>query len=157
MFLLATVVAWTLHAEPKGGKTAMKDLVKGVGASAAVKATADGGALATLVNGLDLASLPFTPDSIKKVVLSYQPQIQACYEETLASKDTAVEGVLKTAFVISGDGFVSGAKIDKKGSTLKDGRLHDCVTAVLSAMQFPAPPDGKDRPIEFPFNLKAIH
>jgi multiple sugar transport system permease protein len=31
------------------------------------------------------------------------------------------------------------------------------VVAVLSTMQFPAPADGKNVPIEFPFNLKAIH
>ncbi|MCU0700524.1 MAG: AgmX/PglI C-terminal domain-containing protein [Myxococcaceae bacterium] len=157
MILLVTVVALTLQAEPKGGKSAMKDLVKNVGASATVKDTADGGASATVVNGIDLSKLPFTPDSIKQVVVSYQPQIQACYEETLASKDKAVEGSLKTVFTITGDGLVTSAKIDKKGSTLKDARLHDCVVAVLSTMQFPAPPDGKNVPIEFPFNLKAIH
>ena len=27
---------------------------------------------------------------------------------------------------------------------------------VLSTMVFPKPPDGKDHPIEFPFNLKAV-
>jgi hypothetical protein len=157
MILLATVVALSLQAEPKGGKSAMKDLVKSVGASASIKDSADGGTSATVVNGIDLSKLPFTADSIKQVVLSYQPQIQACYEETLASKDKAVEGTLKTAFAITGDGLVTGAKIDKKGSSLKDARLHDCVVAVLSTMQFPAPPDGKNVPIEFPFNLKAIH
>ena len=112
---------------------------------------------ASVVNGIDLSRLPFTPDSIKQVVLSYQPQIQACYEETLAGKDKAVEGSLKTSFSITGDGMTAFSKVDKKGSSLKDPRLHDCVIAVLSTMQFPAPPDGKAHPIEFPFNLKAVH
>ena len=75
----------------------------------------------------------------------------------LIAKDKAVEGVLKTAFSITAEGYVSKARIDKKASTLKDGKLHDCVVAVLSTMQFPAPPDGKERPIEFPFNLKAVN
>jgi hypothetical protein len=157
MILLSTLVALSLHADPKGGKNAMKDLVKNVGASATVKDSGDGGTPSSVVNGIDLAKLPFTSDSIKQVVLSYQPQIQACYEETLAGKDKAVEGTLKTMFTITGDGYVTSAKIDKKGSTLKDARLHDCVVAVLSTMQFPAPADGKNVPIEFPFNLKAIH
>ena len=154
MILLSTLIAFSLHADPKSGNT-MKGLVKGLGAG--TTASADGGSSASVVNGLDLSRLPFTPDSIKQVVLSYQPQIQACYEETLAGKDKAVEGSLKTVFSITGDGMTALAKVDKKGSSLKDPRLHDCVVAVLSTMQFPAPPDGKAHPIEFPFNLKAVH
>ncbi|MDP3237232.1 MAG: AgmX/PglI C-terminal domain-containing protein [Myxococcales bacterium] len=155
MILLSTLIALTLHADPKGGNSTMKGLVKGLGASSS--ASADGGTSASVVNGIDLSKLPFTPDSIKQVVLSYQPQIQACYEETLAGKDKAVEGSLKTSFSITGDGMTAFSKVDKKASSLKDPRLHDCVIAVLSTMQFPAPPDGKAHPIEFPFNLKAVH
>lgn len=158
MILLCAVVALSLQADPKGGsKGVMKDVMKSVSSAAVVREASDGGTSANVVNGIDLSRLPFTPDSIKQVVLSYQPQIQACYEETLAAKDKAVEGTLKTAFSITGDGLVALAKVDKKASSLKDGRLHDCVVAVLSTMQFPAPPDGKDHPIEFPFNLKAVH
>ncbi len=155
MILLSTLVALSLNADPKSGKSTMKDLVKDIGASS--KTTSDGGTSANVVNGIDISKLPFTPDSVKQVVLSYQPQIQSCYEETLAAKEKAVEGVLKTGFSITAEGYVSKARIDKKGSSLKDGKLHDCVVAVLSTMQFPAPPDGKERPIEFPFNLKAVH
>ena len=75
----------------------------------------------------------------------------------MATKKKAPEGTLKTAWTITADGLVSGAKINKKGSTLKDPALHDCVMAVLSTMAFPKPPDSKDHPIEFPFNLKAVH
>lgn len=155
MILLSTLIALTLHADPKGGNSTMKGLVKGIGTS--TSASADGGTTISVVNGIDLSKLPFTPDSIKQVVLSYQPQIQACYEETLAGKDKAIEGSLKTSFSITGDGMTAFSKVDKKGSSLKDPRLHDCVIAVLSTMQFPAPPDGKAHPIEFPFNLKAVH
>lgn len=155
MILLTTLLALSLNAEPKGGNSTMKGLVKGIGTS--TTASADGGTTISVVNGIDLSRLPFTPDSIKQVVLSYQPQIQACYEETLAGKDKAIEGTLKTSFSITGDGMTAFSKVDKKGSSLKDPRLHDCVVAVLSTMQFPAPPDGKAHPIEFPFNLKAVH
>jgi hypothetical protein len=155
MLLLSTLLALSLQADPKGGNSTMKSLVKGLGASTSV--SSDGGTTASVVNGIDISRLPFTPDSIKQVVLSYQPQIQACYQEMLASKEKAVEGSLKTSFSISGDGMTAFAKVDKKGSSLKDPHLHDCVIAVLSTMQFPAPPDGKAHPIEFPFNLKAVH
>ncbi len=107
--------------------------------------------------GLDVSKMPFTPAAIKQVVASYQPQIQACYEEHLASKGSQkVEGVLKTKWVITGDGFVTSAAVDKAQSSLKDARLHACVTAVLSTMVFPKPPGGGDQPIEFPFNLKTV-
>jgi hypothetical protein len=102
--------------------------------------------------------MPFTPDTIKQIVTgTYQPKIQGCYEDHLSNKKKAPEGSLKTTFTITGEGLVKSAKVDNKGSSLKDPALHDCVVAVLSTMVFPKPPDGKDHPIEFPFNLKAVH
>lgn len=147
--LTASILALALAADPPATGT-MKDLVKE--AVAGTEQQAD---------GPDVSKLPFTPDSIKQVVLHYQPKIQGCYEDHLSTKSggkkKAPEGQVKTSFVISPDGIVKNAKVDKKGSTLKDPQLHDCVVAVLSTMNFPKPPDGKDRPIEFPFNLKAVH
>ncbi|HZI16857.1 MAG TPA: AgmX/PglI C-terminal domain-containing protein [Myxococcus sp.] len=104
----------------------------------------------------DVARLPFSPDSIRQVVLYHQPRIQECYEDFLVEKDRKVEGRLLTAFTIDANGLVKDAKVVKKSSTLKDPALHDCVVAVLTSMTFPKPPDGADRPIEYPFNLKAI-
>lgn len=104
--------------------------------------------------GLDVSSLPFTADSIKQVVLSHQPRIQACYEEHLALRPQAPQGTLKTRFTITPDGYVSGAKVVHTATALKDAQLRDCVVAVLSSMEFPKPPNGKPQPIEFPFNLK---
>ncbi len=130
-------------------RNALKDAVGGA-------AQAAGGEEAKPA-GPDVSKMPFTPESIKKVMAFYQPQIQGCYEETLAAKKKAVEGSLMTSFVITGEGVVKNAKVLKKGSSLKDGQLHGCVVAVLSSISFPKPPDGADHPIEFPFNLKAIH
>lgn len=108
-------------------------------------------------DGPDVTKMPFTPDSIRKVVAFHQPKIQACYEEHLASKgNKKVEGVLKTHWLITAEGYVEKAAVLRKGSTLKDPKLHDCVTAVLASMNFPKPPDGKPQPIDFPFNLKAV-
>ncbi|MFL5347941.1 MAG: AgmX/PglI C-terminal domain-containing protein [Hyalangium sp.] len=105
---------------------------------------------------LDVSRMPFTPDSIQQVILHQKGKIQECYEDAMASKSKKVEGKLMTSFVITPQGLVTNAKVEKKGTTLKDKGLHDCVVSVLTAMSFPKPPDGKDHPIEYPFNLKAI-
>ncbi|WP_224249799.1 AgmX/PglI C-terminal domain-containing protein [Hyalangium gracile] len=105
---------------------------------------------------LDVSRLPFTPDSVQQVILHHKGKIQECYEDTMATRSKKVEGKLMTSFVITDQGLVRDARVMKKGTTLKDEGLHDCVVAVLTAMSFPKPPDGKDHPIEYPFNLKAI-
>ena len=160
MHVIAIALALSLHADPKAAPApkqndTMKGLVKD--AVSAGAAASDSSAAAKAEEGPDVSKMPFSQDSIKKVVAFHQPKIQTCYEETLAGKDKAVEGTLKTSWVITADGMVKSAKIVKKGTTLKEQKLHDCVVAVLSAMNFPKPPDGKDQPIEFPFNLKAVH
>lgn len=160
--IVTLAVALALATTPKGSakpsenkntiKLAMtNDTMKGL-MKDAMDTKADGGT----AGGPDVSKLPFSADSIKQIVAHYQPQIQGCYEETMASKDKAVEGKLQTSWIITPDGIVTKAKVEKKGTTLKDSKLHDCVVAVLSAMTFPKPPDKKNHPIEFPFNLKAI-
>ena len=156
---LAFVIAATLAAAPAPKEKAtanetMKNLVKDAMAPSAAAASADGGVTAR--PGPPIETMPFTPESIKAVVAYHQPQIQGCYEETLAGKEKAIEGKLITSFTITAEGTVKKPLIVKKGTTLKDARLHDCVVAVISAMNFPVPADKKDHPIEYPFNLKAI-
>jgi hypothetical protein len=123
----------------------------------ALTLAADGGVLSAPKNGIDASKLPFTPDSIRRVMTAAMPQIQGCYEETLAGKDKAIEGSLATTFTITGEGFVKDAKVNKKKSSLKEDKLHGCVVSLLLTLEFPRPPDGKDQPIEYPFNLKAVH
>ena len=160
MLHFALAVSMLLTADPKAKpansgndtmKGLLKDAIKGDPA-----APSDGG-VAEARPGPDVSKMRFTPENIKAVVAFFQPQIQTCYEETLAAKDAAVEGKLMTSWLIGADGSVTRQKVEKKGTTLKDPKLHDCVTAVLSSMVFPKPPDGKPQPIEFPFNLKAVH
>jgi outer membrane biosynthesis protein TonB len=105
----------------------------------------------------DISRLPFTPDSIREVMQYYSRDIQDCYEEILANKGNKVEeGRILTTFVISPDGFVRNARVAKAGTTLKNARLNECVVNVLSSITFPPPPDKREYPIEYPFNLKAI-
>ena len=104
---------------------------------------------------LRVDKLPFTEDSIKQVVRYHEEEIQACYEKTLAD-NKVVEGKLTTSFVITKEGKVKEAKVLKKGTTLREPRLHACVVETLSAMAFPKPHDKRDHPVEYPFNLKAV-
>lgn len=105
----------------------------------------------------DVTRLPFTPDSIREVMQYHSRDVQECYEELLATKGNKVEeGRIMTTFTISPDGFVRNAKVAKSGTTIKDARLHECVVNVLSGINFPQTPDGREYPIEYPFNLKAI-
>jgi len=105
---------------------------------------------------LDVSKLPFSADSIRMVMTHHKEKIQGCYEDTLAEKEKKVEGKLMTSFTITTGGLVKDAKVLKKGTTLKDRELHDCVVAVLTSLSFPRPPDGTEYPIEYPFNLKAV-
>ena len=111
---------------------------------------------ATPARGSGPEKLPFTPDTMREVVRAKQPEIERCWEQTLAGTDKPVDGKLQTRFVITPAGTVKQPKVVKKGTTLKDPALHRCVETVLSTMVFPKPPDGKDHPVEYPFNLKAV-
>lgn len=138
-----------------GTSAAQKDAIKG---AIVVDQVPDGGTVeeAAPAEGPDVRTMPFTPESVKTVVAYWQPKIQTCYEETLAAKDKDVEGTLKTKWIVGPSGHIKKAEVLKKGTTLKDPKLHECVVTLLSSMQLPKPPGGKDQPIEFPFNLKAV-
>jgi len=110
----------------------------------------------TPARGSSPEKLPFTPDTIKEIVRAKQPEIERCWEQTLAGTDKPVDGKIQTHFIITPEGTVRQPKVVKKGTTLKDPALHRCVETVLSTMVFPKPPDGKDHPVEYPFNLKAV-
>jgi len=106
---------------------------------------------------IDVTQLPFSQDTVKLVMEQVaQPRIQECYEEMLSGMKKPVEGKILTSFVVNPEGVVKNAKVEKRGTTLRDKKFHQCVTEVLLALNFPKPPHGKDQPIEFPFNLKAI-
>ena len=160
MIKVMLVLALMGAAPKKGakGSSAQKDAIKGAIAVDS-STTTDAGVVeeAAPAEGPDTRQMPFTPESVKTVVAYWQPKIQTCYEETLAAKDKDVEGKLMTKWIVGGSGIVKKAEVLKKGTTLKDPKLHDCVVTVLSSMTFPKTPNGKDQPIEFPFNLKAVH
>jgi hypothetical protein len=114
-------------------------------------AQADGGTQAP-----NAALMPFSRESIVEVIDSHKKDISGCYEEFLAELKKPVEGTVKTSFDITPEGKVRHAKVEKKGTTLRDPKLHQCILGVVAAMDFPRPPDNRNHPIEYPFHLKAI-
>ncbi len=122
----------------------------------AVLSQADGGTAASDKPALDVSKLPFNQQAIVLVMKHHKDKIQGCYNDMLLEKGgKKVDGKLLTSFVITGEGLVKNAKILKKGTTLKDKSMHDCVIAVLTTLEFPKPKDDGDHPVEFPFSLKA--
>lgn len=144
--MLVSLLALTLAAAPDAGVSSEP----GSGSDSAASP-------ATPRQGATPEQLPFTPDTIKQIVRAKQPDIERCWEQTLAAQPQAVEGRLQTHFVITPAGTVKGAQVVKKGTTIKNSELHRCVVTVLSTLLFPKPPDSKDHPVDYPFNLKAQH
>lgn len=145
MLLPLTLLSLSLAAAQDAGSTSIAPVTPVPGAPAEPQAKLP-----------DVTPLPFGPDSISQVVAAHQTDIQDCYEKTLAARNEKLQGRLMTHFNITPAGTVSGAQVEKRGTTLKDKGLHACVVGVLSKLRFPKPPDAKNHPIEFPFNLKAI-
>src|SRR5262245_15748036 len=128
-------------------------------AGASRTAAGDGGApggAAAQKPPLDLEVMPFTSETVKKVVAQNGYKIQACYEEMLAGKEKPIEGRVMTSFVVTPEGLVKNARVLAKGTTLKDPKLHSCVVDALGTFVFPKPSDRRDHPLEYPFNLKAV-
>ena len=132
---------------PDAGTPTIAPVTSAPGSHAAADAT---------TKAVDPSQLPFTPDSISQVVRAHQPEIQGCYEKMLAARQETVQGRLMTHFTITPAGTVSGAQVEKHGSTLNDKGLNACVVGVLGKLHFPKPPSAKGYPVEYPFNLKAV-
>jgi hypothetical protein len=149
MLIPLTLLALMLPGAPDAGASSVAPVTSAPGARPAPEPGAP-------AKSLDVSQLPFTPDSISQVVRAHQAEIQDCYEKMLAARDEKLQGSLMTRFVITASGTVSGAQVEKRGTTLKDKDLHVCVLGVLGKLHFPKPPDGKSHPVEYPFNLQAV-
>jgi hypothetical protein len=147
MLLPLALFALVLPSAPDAGAPA---------AASATVAPAARGSPEPSAKPVDASQPPFSTDSIAQVVKAHQPDIQACYEKTLAARNEKLAGRLITHFVITAAGTVAGAQVVKQGTTLKDKDLYACVVGVLGKLHFPKPPDGKDHPVDYPFNLQPV-
>jgi TonB family protein len=99
----------------------------------------------------DAWSLPFSAESVRAVLLQHQPEIQACYEETLAAGHD-VQGEVVVALVVSPEGFAEKARV--KRTTLKNKAVEECVLRTLRRWPFPRP--KRAQPIELPFHFDEV-
>ena len=65
------------------------------------------------------------------------------------------EGKVMAVFSVAATGLTDKVKIDRKKTTIKNQRIQDCVTDAIRSWEFPKPTDGREHPIEYPFELKV--
>jgi len=106
--------------------------------------------------GLDVSKMPFTPFSIQEVVKYHLPEVQDCYNGVVREmgKHTP-SGKVLASFSILPSGLTSNVKVNRKKSSIKNARVQDCVTEAVRSWLFPKPIDGREHPIEYPFNLSV--
>ena len=106
--------------------------------------------------GPDVTHMHFDKDGIRAVVSYHAKEVQDCYEKVIAEKEKKIEGRVLVDFVVDSEGKVKDAKVAKKGTTLKEDRVHECVVTLIYDWEFPKPGDGRDHPLQFPFDLKYV-
>jgi hypothetical protein len=80
----------------------------------------------------------FSADEIRRVVMSHQGQIRACYENALESSP-GLRGSVSVSWHISASGAVTRASVGS--STIGNGRVEGCLTRVIKGWSF-RNPDG---------------
>ncbi len=91
---------------------------------------------------------------IRKVIQDHASHIRYCYEQQL-TVNPRLQGKVSIKWVINGDGTVSNAQIDRFGTTLEDGKLHECMMARITSWQFPKPKGGGIAVITYPWILRT--
>jgi hypothetical protein len=80
-------------------------------------------------------------ETLRRILREYIPQFRHCYQQELQKSSNKLEGVIDLGFRIEGDGKVS--KIDVKGKGMVfSNQGHDCMSQVLSRIEFPKPKGG---------------
>ncbi len=98
------------------------------------------------------------PSYVREQMSSVLPMIEECFEQGL-EKDAKLAGKLIVRFTISGEqeigGLVSRSEIVDEGSTFNDKDVRECIAETLYAMRFPAPANGGESVVTYPFTLEA--
>lgn len=95
-------------------------------------------------------------DYIREQMQALLPLIKECYEHALDEKPQ-LAGRLMVSFTIVAEpdvgGLVSDSKIDGAASTIDDEGLRECVQETMYGARFPAPRDGGELRVTYPFIL----
>ena len=89
-----------------------------------------------------------THEQIMKVVRTRARAIQACYSREL-QRNKGLGGKVIVNWKIDTAGKVSRTKV--RSTTMKNGRVEDCVVRQVNSMKFPTPKGGGSATVNFPF------
>jgi hypothetical protein len=89
-----------------------------------------------------------THEQIMKVVRTRARAIQACYSREL-QRNKGLGGKIIVNWKIDSGGKVSRTKV--RTTTMKNGRVEDCVVRQVNSMKFPSPKGGGSATVNFPF------
>ena len=99
-----------------------------------------GGALALVLLVTSLAAASSLDKAlIRRVIAQRRVEVQACYEELLRREPTA-QGKVLLRFTVTPEGKVSEAAVRPEGTTLRDEKLHACLSGVVRSLLFPKGP-----------------
>lgn len=92
------------------------------------------------------------PELLRKILQQYLPQFRHCYQQELAYNSEDIQGIVDLNFEISGAG-----KVGKIDVVAKDDRFSskgiNCMTKVLSIIDFPKPKGGGRVAVRQPLNF----
>jgi outer membrane biosynthesis protein TonB len=89
---------------------------------------------------------------IRQVIGSHIPAVRACYEAEL-SANADLKGRIVYQFTIAADGRVIASAL--QSSTMKNGKVEDCVRREIRNWVFPKPIGGGIVIVSYPFNFTA--
>ncbi len=95
---------------------------------------------------------------IRAQIQELLPMIKECYEEGLG-RQRDLQGKITLRFTILGHeglgGLVSDSQVVEDGTTLADATVRECIQETIYAARFPAPADGGETIVTYPFVLLA--
>jgi TonB family protein len=88
---------------------------------------------------------------IERAVRALTPEIRRCHERASAREGNELEGTIAVRFLITADGSVSTARIER--SSIDAPSLADCILDVVLRLRFPAM--GEPLDVVFPFVFRS--
>ncbi|HET9957025.1 MAG TPA: AgmX/PglI C-terminal domain-containing protein [Polyangiaceae bacterium] len=94
-----------------------------------------------------------TNEVIAKVIRDNRKPFRDCYEKA-AKEQPGIEGTLTLHFVLTPDGKVKSAELNRERSTLTAPTAVDCAVSALKTLKFPPSSRGMESVVNYPFDFK---
>lgn len=95
---------------------------------------------------------------IREQMMALVPLVRECYENALREQPQ-LAGTLVVSFTIVAEpeigGLVTDSRIDSAASTIHDAAMRECVQETMYGAQFPAPRNGGELQVSYPFDFKS--